>query len=55
MSDVYWRPVMKKVITLFLICILIIFNTISCGSDLNNKSETILEKTEKWQKMSMMP
>ena len=38
---------MKKVITLFLICILIIFNTISCGSDLNNKSETILEKTEK--------
>ena len=47
MSDVYWRTVMKKVITLFLICILIIFNTISCGSDLNNKSETILEKTEK--------
>ena len=47
MSDVYWRPVMKKVITLFLICILIIFNTVSCGFDLNNKSETILEKTEK--------
>ena len=47
MSDVYWRTVMKKVITLFLICIQIIFNTISCGSDLNNKSETILEKTEK--------
>ena len=42
---------MKKVITLFLICILIIFNTISCGSDLNNKSETILEKNWKnWQK-----
>ena len=38
---------MKKVITLFLICILIIFNTVSCGFDLNNKSETILEKTEK--------
>ena len=38
---------MKKLITLFLICVLIIFNTISCGSDLNNKSETILEKTEK--------
>lgn len=38
---------MKKIVTLFLICILIIFNTISCGSDLNNKSETILEKTEK--------
>jgi hypothetical protein len=47
MSDVYWRTVMKKVITLFLMSILIIFNTISCGSDLNNKSETILEKTEK--------
>ena len=47
MSDVYWRPVMKKVITLFLICILIIFNTVSCGFDLSNKSETILEKTEK--------
>ena len=38
---------MKKVITLFLMSILIIFNTVSCGFDFNNRRETILEQTEK--------
>ena len=41
------RMVMKKVITLFLMGILIIFNTVSCGFDFNNRRETILEQTEK--------